>query len=404
MERELTSPGQRGVSWPQLREEFKGRRFLIVLGTFASFGGAERQALILARFLKDVIGAQVGVLASLGGQLVERQLDAISVSHWVSPFPNDVSRCEKLRNLVRLIRLLRRDIRPDFIIPFIGYNSKVMAQVRPWTRASYTLWNQRDEGRALYGSRAEQWALRHVDHVVSNSWAGRDFLCQTYGLKAADVAIINNGVVMPDVTRIEPFWRSRLGIDQSVHVVSMSANLTRFKDHVTLLQAWGRVHRHANSSGGRAVLLLAGAFREMTDRLKVLAYDERIGESVYLLGQTDRVAELMVESDLVVHSSVMEGCPNAVLEAMAVGRPVVATDIPGNRQALGDHYAKQCLARPRDPEHLAQLIDDMLKDVGLRRQVGEANHRRVAEEFSVDRMGYAYLALIDRVLRPGESG
>ena len=136
----------------------------------------------------------------------------------------------------------------------------------------------------------------------------------------------------------------------------------------------------------------------MGDRIKILAFDLRLN-SVFLLGRVDDIPTLLNDCDLIVHSSVNEGCPNAVLEAMAMSRAVVGTDIPGMRQALGDACAERCLAQPHSASDLAERIVTVLEDPELRSELGAANFRRVKEEFSVEKMGFAYLRLIHDSLR-----
>ena len=371
---------------------FGGCRFLIVLGSFAGMGGAERQALLLGEFLKQRIGADVVFLASSGGDLLEAKLAELDIEYVISPFGEKANRREKITQCFRLLKVIRA-LKVDFIIPFISYNSKIVGLIWKYTGAQYALWNQRDEGRGLFGSRLERFTLQNVKHIVSNSVAGRDALVNKCGLNPEDVTIINNGIQIPDSTQLKRVWREKLGLPPETLTVSMIANLSYYKDHATLLRAWQKVERHFANLQKPVALILAGAPKKAADGLKILAFDLRL-RNVFMPGRVEDVPTLINDCDLVVHSSLLEGCPNGVLEAMALGKPIVGTDIPGIRQALGNRFAEECMCMPSDPDDLARLMISFLNDKARRSRIGNANRQRIEEEFSIEKMVCSYLSLI----------
>jgi glycosyltransferase involved in cell wall biosynthesis len=179
----------------------------------------------------------------------------------------------------------------------------------------------------------------------------------------------------------------------------MAANVTPYKDHETLLQAWRIVlESWAGESRPAPVLALAGHLKDTAQvgKLKVLAFDLGLGTSVRFLGPVESINELMWESDLVVHSSVKEGCPNAVCEAMALGKPVVATDIPGTRQALDEASWNDCLAAPQDAQALAQRMLALLRNASLSANTGARNRKRIEQHFSVEGMCAFFLSLLEQ--------
>ena len=95
--------------------------------------------------------------------------------------------------------------------------------------------------------------------------------------------------------------------------------------------------------------MLAGRPEGRRELLEVLARDLGLGERVRFVGDVDDVAGLLGASDVgVLSSTPLEGCPNAVIESMAAGLPVVGTDIPGVREALGDE-GRPFLVAAEDP-------------------------------------------------------
>jgi len=376
---------------------------LVVIGTLAHIGGAERQALYLVEHLASLPGCRVEVLTFEDGSALRPTLDALDVPIHVHPYYFRWSRGRRLRSLLRLAWLLRFRIKPDALLPFVGIHSKAMAQVWPFSGARFCWWNQQDEGRDLHGTREEGRILRRASCITSNSEAGRDFLSETYGLPRDSILVYNNGTPLPDLVAIQGRANDRNGRLS----VCMIANITSFKDHETLFRAWPKVRDHFPADQ-RLVLRLAGHLRDQrtVHGLKVLAFELGLSsDEVKFLGPVEDVNSLILESDVVVHSSLTEGCPNAVCEAMAMGRAVVATDIPGCRQALGPEGI-EWLAAPGDPAALADRIICMLESPELRRNTGVNNRRRVESEFSITGMNRFFHQCIDAGLncRLGEEG
>lgn len=358
-------------------------------------GGAERQAVYLVEHLAKLPGCTVEVLTFEDGSALRPPLDALGVRIHVLPYYFRWPRAKRARALMRLAMLLRSRIKPDALLPFVGIHSKTMALVWPFSGARFCWWNQQDEGRDLSGTPTEGRVLRKVSCIISNSVAGQDFLSATYGLDRDSILVYSNGTPVPDLSTITPSWRTRPGLEGRM-IVTMIANVTPFKDHSTLLQAWDLVKRHF---AGRPapVLLLAGHLREsstVTD-LKVSAFGLGLSsDDVKFLGPVTDIFDLILSSDLIVHSSLTEGCPNSVCEAMSVARAVVATDIPGCRQALGDQ-GQRWLVEPHNAEALATRIIRALENDELRTQAGEMNRQRIRSEFSIEGMNRFFQTRIE---------
>ena len=173
----------------------------------------------------------------------------------------------------------------------------------------------------------------------------------------------------------------------------MLANHTQFKDHQTLVRAFGSLRR--TSHGERCHLILAGRHGDTTTAIKVLAFDLALCGHISLPGVIDPADELWRCTDIAVHSSVTEGCPNATLEAMAHGLPVCGTLISGMRQALGED-AEELLADAYDADKLAKILIRLISEPNLGSQLGAANRARICSEFSRVKMCTQALTLIRR--------
>ncbi|KGE86625.1 hypothetical protein IX84_20260 [Phaeodactylibacter xiamenensis] len=374
-------------------QDLKRKLIVIVIGTLKGMGGAERQAILLAEELLQR-GFKVKLIAFSGGS-TETVLQSKGIPYTVYPF-NSYQPFK--RNLIPLLKLtlFLRGLKPYAFIPFITLNSKYIGLVWKLTGAQFACWNQRDEGREVYGSRLERWSINNVPVVVSNSWPGRNVLIEKLGVAASKVSIINNGIVLPEVQEKAIDWHDHLKLSKDTMIVSMLASIYKFKDHTTLIKAWQQVQAQLKARNKSGVLVLAGTFKGMETALKVLCFDLRVADSVYFIGTTPHTNDLIRQSAMVVHSSNLEGCPNAVLEAMALGKPVVATHIPGHEQALGDTYAQQCLSHPNDDKDLAAKMIKVLEDKALAKELGAYNRQRIKDHFSIEQMVDHYLGLITR--------
>jgi len=327
----------------------------------------------------DQIGCQVDFLAWGGEGRVSRELASRGIQAHVFPLQWNRPPHLKLLKLWQLARFIKLEIKPDFLLPYIGFNCKIIGSIWRLAGARYTWWNQRDEGREVYGSIMERHVVNSVPDVVSNSLEGRDFLVRKFGLSPDIIHIINNGIVLPTRSNRQ-IWRDRLGLGDGDILITMVANLTRFKDQATLLRAFAELHivRHQSNIH----LLLAGRLDEAAQGLKALSFDLGLCGRVHFAGEVECISDCYAATDIAVHSSVTEGCPNAVLEAMAHHLPVCGTDISGLRQALGVDKDSEWLAVAGDAEALAEIILRLVQAPEMRRSLGDRNRRRIEEHFS----------------------
>jgi glycosyltransferase involved in cell wall biosynthesis len=112
------------------------------------------------------------------------------------------------------------------------------------------------------------------------------------------------------------------------------------------------------------------------------------------------VVDLYRAADLLVFASRAEGCPNVVLEAMACGIPVVATDVAGNREVIGGDGTAGRLVPTDEPTALAEAVSVLAGSASLRREMGAAARERILERFDIDRVGAQYLSLYEDLLDP----
>jgi glycosyltransferase involved in cell wall biosynthesis len=176
-------------------------------------------------------------------------------------------------------------------------------------------------------------------------------------------------------------FRARYGIDPQARVVLSAAKLTRHKGQEVAINALHRLHRE----GTELIYVVCGdGHRE--GELSSMAAGYRL-PTVFtgLLSTRDLIAGYNA-ADLVIHPSLQEIFPNAVGEAMACARPVVAADAGGTAELLGRDGSAGVLVPPADASALADAVQALFDDPPRLRALGDSARRRIELEFPLDRM------------------
>ncbi len=356
-------------------------------------GGAEKQSILLSGYLKNNQNCEVEVWAfdrpGKGAEL----LDELGVSWKLHFLDRYAGKFKRIKELIQLILAIRK-FKPDVIMPYTYWPNVICCSIWKFTGAKTCIWNQRDEGRSVTGHLLEKIAFKNAPVFVSNSEEGRLFLASHLNLEKDKIKLIHNSVELQKSLNSKLEWQKELGLDESYFVATMVANLHGYKDHKTLLNAWKIVFDNAKEK--HPLLLLAGRFDHKYEELK--KYTEELGiiNNVRFLNQVDDISGLLSITDLGVFSSRFEGCPNGVLECMKAKLPVVATDIIGIREALGDDYSY--LAKIGDYEGFAKNILLFYNNAKLRKDIAFANFTRVETAFSPNKMFGNYKDLIASLL------
>lgn len=198
------------------------------------------------------------------------------------------------------------------------------------------------------------------------------------GIAAGLIATIENGVHAQAASRARGTLRAEWGLADAP-VLLMVARFAEQKGHYLLLDALPTIL----SAFPDTVVLLAGEGPLLVPVARQVA-TRQLAATVRMLGPRHDVSDLMALADLLVLPSAFEGLPLAALEAMAAGLPVVATDAPGNAEAVDDGVTGR-LASP-NAENFAAAIIGMLSDRPLLATMGNAARTRHQTHFSADRM------------------
>jgi len=165
------------------------------------------------------------------------------------------------------------------------------------------------------------------------------------------------------------------------------------KNHIILIDAFALALKENN----KMYLWLVGD-GELREIIKDLVSKKGLEEKISFLGLRSDIAMLLADSDLFVLSSDYEGLPIVILEAMAAGKPVIATAVGGVPELVEDGITG-ILVPPRDPESLSQAILRLAKDPDLRHRMGQMGQKNALERFDISLAIRKYEALYLKLLK-----
>ena len=242
--------------------------------------------------------------------------------------------------------------------------------------------------RALY-----RLVARLSDRSVAVSIPVKDLLCREIGFEENRTVVLINGIdtelfgATDDCCRV----RAELGL-VGQHVIVCTGRLIAAKGHRFLVEAMASVVReHPN-----AVLVLVGDGPERTV-LEERAHALALGDRVHFVGERNDVSNILAMAEIFVLPSFSEGIPLALVEAMAAGKPVVATAVPGNSDVIGDQRYG-VLVPVRDARALADALCGLLRDPARARAIGARGRARARSHFDIKRSLAETTALYDEIL------
>lgn len=280
--------------------------------------------------------------------------------------------------------------------PFVGRAAGVPVVINHQRNAAY--WIRGGARERVYGFVNR----RLVDAVAVNSGAARDELVRRFGVPAAKVVDVGAGIDVERFAWAPPDTRLAAELGLAGHpVVGIVAKLSPVKGHEWFLEAAARVARERNDT--RFLIVGDGPRRS---ELEGMAGALGLADKVVFLGARDDVPALLRLMDVFVLSSVSEGSPNAVMEAMAAGVPVVATDVGGVTDAVGGP-SSAVLVPPHDADALARGVLGLLTDAGAAGAMGSAGQRIARERHDIGavvrKVERMFEALLDERVHTGRA-
>jgi L-malate glycosyltransferase len=346
-------------------------------------GGAEMLACRIARRLRGAFRFVFACLDELGPLAEGLRAEGFAV-HLVGRKPGLDWACP-LR-LARLLRAERADaVHAHQYTPFFyALAARLAGRQRPVLFTEHGR-HQPDHPRPKR-MLANRLLLSRRDRVVGVGAAVRRALIDNEGLPARRVDVLYNGIDVDAFaaggatsgSRLDARHELRVGPDD--FVLMQVARLDYLKDHATAVRTLARVSERAPNA--RLVLVGDGPERPA---IEAQVRNLNLGDKVRFLGTRKDVDRLLHGADVFLLTSVSEGIPLTVIEAMATGLPVVATDVGGMSEVVADG-ATGFLAPAKDDAALAERILRLAGDPDLRGQMGTAGRARAKQYFDEPRM------------------
>jgi glycosyltransferase involved in cell wall biosynthesis len=357
------------------------------------FAGGETQVLALTLALAGA-GNRAELICDPAGRLWERATAAGVKCH-----PLHIRNAIDLPAGVRLRAILKRE-RYD-VVHFHTSRAHSMA---PFARSF---------GSALIVTRRMDYRPnrvfapllfnRAVDGVIAISGGVADSLAAA-GVDRGRVTVIHSGV---DCERFRPptreersAARSALGITDDDFVISAVGALEVRKGHRYLIEAAGALAAARKSLNVKCLIAGQGAIRSILDTEIALL---RIPGRIKLIGRIEDAGELLWASDVFAMPSVKEGLGVAALEAMAVGLPIIASEVGGLREVVEDDRTG-ILVPPANPAAIGSAIARLADGPGLRAEMGAAARARALENYSMAETAALTLEIYRACLRKAREG
>lgn len=360
------------------------------------FAGTERHMLDLARGLR-ALGTDVSLACPAPSPLARAAQD--------SSFPVVAIAKQGLVDLgaVRILRRLLREGRVEIVHAHNGRTALAAALAVLLARRGQCIMTQHflepnhatlSGLKARASHAAHRWVVKRMFRILAISQAARQGMLDRHEAPSAKIVVVPNGIEPPLVGDPHAL-RAGLGIGPDVPLVVCVARLEQEKDIASLVQAMSEVTRQLPAA--RCLVAGGGAQREALEA-QITRLD--LSPSVTLLGFQPDAGTVMAAADLFVLPSLAEPFGLVLLEAMALGKAVVATAAGGPLEIVVPE-ATGLLVPAAAPHALAQAIVGLLRDPARRAEMGRAGQERYRTHFTAARMARQTLAVyLDAACRP----
>lgn len=361
-------------------------------------GGTERQAVQLMNLLSDDDSIEVipmtlektGVLLDELAPTLKVDLKEFRLNSFY-----DTNFLKQLHSAAYLLGKFKVDIvhTHDFYTNIFGGLASILA------RTPKRISSKRETSglRSHRQAQIEDILFRRSHSVVANSNAVANYLSQR-GIPSEKICVIYNGL---DLERLRPNLDQRdvivrefnLPTGENIRFITLVANLRhQVKNHKMLLRAASIITKNFED----VHFILAGE-GQLLQSLKEHAVELGIQQKTHFLGKCDNVPNLLRISYAGVLTSFAEGFSNSIIEYMAAGLPVVATDVGGASEAIHEGETG-FLVRSDSHEHLAARLEELLKSPQLARRFGKNGKDLVTKNFSLESQFRQTIELYKRVM------
>lgn len=302
-------------------------------------------------------------------------------------------------NLNKLLRQRNVDVL-HVHLPYSGIMGRIASRMSPVKAVVYTehnLWQRYHKATSLFNKMTYRWndaviaVSREVERSIRDNYS-------VNGKPALDV--IHNGVDIEQLQSVVDTGRDirpEFGIPADHALVAHVANFTPKKRHCDLLHAIKLV----KDQNPKVTFILVGQ-GPLQDQMKEQATELGINDNVVFAGFRLDAADIMAAADMFVLPSQFEGMPVSMLEAMALGTPVIAARVGGIPEVLEDNR-DGILIDPKNPKQLADNVLKLITDKTLKKTLADNALEKVRQHFSIEDMVHSTESVYDQMLNKAKA-
>ncbi|MBN2030688.1 glycosyltransferase [bacterium] len=354
-------------------------------------GGAEKKLLELVKHLDGERFQTTVCSLNMGNEIQDQfhNLKNFGISVEVIPRTKkiDIGLIFKLAKYIRSQQI-------DLIMTTLFYADVVglIAGRLAGVKASFS-WETISSPEWLYQRRlwAYRYAIQYCTKVIAVSQATAQFLIDKRGVNPGKIIIIPYGVDLNLFSdQKDNQIRQELGIGEQKYIIGMIGRLHPQKGHIYLIEAAQKVVQKKKE----AFFVIVGDGK-LRDFLENEVKNKNLSEHFLFTGFRNDIPQLLKCFNIFILPSLYEGLPNVILEAMATGIPVIATNVDGSREAVINQKTGILLPAKNSSE-LARSIQRLIENPDIAKKMGENGRKRVEEHFSLEKQVRTFESLFER--------
>lgn len=343
-------------------------------------GGAEKQALILAKLLTESNTAIT--LVNWCGNKVDDENHAFIIKNSIQYIGLQGS---ALKKFVQLLKLTRTE---EFyiLLSFLTLANSVAGICRLLNKSVVSIGGIRTEKLPFYKFFFERLVHNRFNNAtVFNNYSAREKFSRN-GFKPAKITVIHNAINVP---QFGGYKREK----DEVSLVSVS-RFIKPKDLETALHSFKQLVERNKDKKLKYYLI---GYGPLEGHIRLLVSKLNLGHHVVILINPPNIQEIIKDCDIYLSTSLYEGLSNSIMEAMASGLPVVATDVGDNRYLIKDSY-NGYIVPCRDINTIVEKLDYLVHSENIRNEFGANSYLKIRDEFSEEHLLGNYMKLFSKLV------
>lgn len=223
-----------------------------------------------------------------------------------------------------------------------------------------------------------------VDKIICVSEAVKKFVMQEEGVHEDKIKVIYNGLKSEDFYSNKNilFEKKKNKIQEAAPVVGILANFNPIKGHMYFFESLKLIRKVLPNI---QCILIGGGLPVFEDELRLKVKELKIENCVHFLGYRRDISDVIPLMDVLVVPSLSEGFSNAIIEALYMSKPVIATNVGGNPEAI-IHESTGVLVPPKDPAKMASAVINLFRNRKFAEELGNNGKKLVESKFLIQKM------------------